>query len=168
MIRKAIEKIVEKRIVSYLQNTNPEKLLQKSEISALKVFQKAARTVPAYRQIIKNAEVDPAAITSIKEFKKHVPLLNKEKTFIAYRDSIRALCTNGNLEQVGAILSSSGQSGTDSFSYGLLTHRDLKDEPHFVDFALDRNFGIAGKRSGHTCGPAYAGTLYQLFCRKTQ
>lgn len=145
MIRNAIEKIVEKRIVSYLQNTNPEKLLQKSEIGALKAFQKAARTVPAYRQIIKNAEIDPAHITNIKEFKKKVPLLNKEKTFIAYRDSIRALCTNGNLDQVGAILSSSGHSG--NFSYGLLTRRDLKDEPHFVDFALDRNFSIAGKRT---------------------
>ena len=104
-------------------------------------FQRAAHEVPAYRTILAEAGVDPAGITSIDAFRKHVPLLDKAGTF--GRFPLAALCRGGDLGRPAWILTSSGHSGR--FAYGMYGAENAEEAVRRLDDALDAIFGVRRK-----------------------
>ena len=109
-------------IIGYLKNTTPQKLSKMSERLLLQAFHRAAESVPAYKEILQNAGVNPDEIKTIQQFRKNVPLLDKDSTVTRYE--IDKLCVNGNLDDVVSLGSSSGTSGI--FSYSVLTKKDIE------------------------------------------
>lgn len=83
---------------------------------ALESFQRAAQRVPAYRTLLEEAGVRPAAIRSLQDFGR-LPVLDKRTTF--QRFAIDLLCLDGQLGRLGSVLTSSGHSGV----FALRAHR---------------------------------------------
>lgn len=144
MLSNLKQSIFHKLARTYLRSSE-SKMLKKSQAGALKAFHNAASNTPFYQAILTKNAVNTQHITNISKFKKFVPVINKNKTFIKYKSRIASLCTGGRIDNVGAILSSSGTSG--DFSYGLLTKTELSSGPVAVDFGLDINFGILNKKT---------------------
>jgi hypothetical protein len=76
-------------------------------------FQRAAREVPAYRDILAAAGVDPARITSIDAFRQYVPPVGQAGTF--GRLPLAALCRGGCMGKPAWGLTSWGYSGRFAF-----------------------------------------------------
>jgi len=110
------------RIIEYLKNTTPQKLSKMSEGMLLQAFHRAAESVPAYKEILQNASIKADEVRTIEQFRKKVPLLDKNSTSARYE--IDKLCVNGNLDDVISLGSSSGSSGV--FSYSVLTKKDIE------------------------------------------
>lgn len=83
------------------------------ERQALKTFQLAAARVPAYKDFLHKHSVDPAKIHTIDEFKRIVPIMDKENYLRAY--PLASLCVDGALHRSPMISVSSGSSGTPFF-----------------------------------------------------
>ena len=49
----------------------------KSEETFLKVFQKAAATVPAYQSVLKKNKINPRSVKNLDDFKK-LPVVDKK------------------------------------------------------------------------------------------
>lgn len=129
-----------------LTGVEPEKLSELSEKKVLKVFEMAASRVPAYKEILAQAGVHPASIKTIEDFKKLVPVLDKEKTFGVWNQrDIRQLCIDGKIDDVHILVSSSGHTGL--FSYGLNTYKELNRSQKSMDLVLDTTFDVAHKKT---------------------
>ncbi|MFA5038139.1 MAG: hypothetical protein WC732_00480 [Candidatus Omnitrophota bacterium] len=129
-----------------LSGLDPEKLSELSEKKVLNIFQTAAARVPAYKEILAQAGLDAASIKTIDDFKKRVPVLDKEKTFGTWnKNDIRKLCMDGRIEDVHVIVASSGHTGL--FSYGLNTYKELERSQRALDFVLDTIFNVSGKKT---------------------
>jgi len=76
--------------------------------AALGIFRDAAARVPAYRQFLRDAGVDPAAVRSPDDFRR-LPLTTKVGYF--QRHPLAALCRNGDLRGAHTIALSSGSTG---------------------------------------------------------
>ncbi|MDD5020021.1 MAG: hypothetical protein PHH75_05755 [Candidatus Omnitrophica bacterium] len=131
--------------IDALNNLDPEQLKELSEKKVLKVFETACARVPAYKEIIRRAEINPSAIKTIEDFKKFVPVIDKEMTFAAWSHDLKQLCLDGALTDVRAIVSSSGHSGL--FSYGLNTSREIERIQDSIDFMLDYIFNVSEKKT---------------------
>ncbi|MGB2753684.1 MAG: hypothetical protein WBD75_13110 [Phycisphaerae bacterium] len=104
-------------------------------------FQRTAREVPAYRDILAEAGVDPAKITSIDAFRQYVPLVDKAGTF--GRFPLAALCRGGRLGKPAWVLTSSGHSG--QFAFGMYDAENADEAVRRVDDALDFFLGVRSK-----------------------
>jgi len=131
--------------LTFFKNTPSQSLLKKSEELAILAFQRATEGVPTYKRLLQERDINPAEVKDIDTFKELVPIIDKKTTFIAYQDRIKELGINGDLEDVASILTSSGHSG--SFSFGLITNKDLKEIGKLIDSTLDYHIGIAGKKT---------------------
>jgi phenylacetate-CoA ligase len=107
----------------------------------LTAFQRAAREVPAYRDILAEAGVDPTRITSIDAFRHHVPLVDKAGTF--GRFPLAALCRGGRLGKPAWVLTSSGHSGR--FAFGMYGAENADEAVRRLDDALDLFLGVRSK-----------------------
>jgi len=132
-----------KMLFGLLKKADDEKLTRMAEDKALKAFHRAAKSVPAYKDILQKADILPEKIHSIDEFKTRVPILDKFSTFAKYE--IEGLCVGNSLDDVAYIDSSSGSSGI--FSYGLLTKKQLKDTYDFQDGGLAEIFNIDKRKT---------------------
>ena len=68
----------------------------------------------AYKALLSQHGVDPAAVVNIDAFRRLVPLTDKNNTFLAH--PIHELCRGGRLKGIKSIVPSSGHSGTFAFS----------------------------------------------------
>lgn len=92
---------------------------------ALKLFHKAAKRVPAYRDFLKSHKVDPNKIKTVDDF-KHLPLVDKENYLRKY--PIKDLCWDGDLFTNNIISVSSGSTGEPFFWYrGKEQHEEAGD-----------------------------------------
>jgi phenylacetate-CoA ligase len=123
----------------------PAMLNSLSEKKAVKAFQAAAAKVPAYRQFLKGKDISPSAIKTIDDFKKNVPVIDKENTFKLYSLEIKKLCLLGEIKDTRTIISSSGHSGC--FSYGLNTQKEIEKSQDTIDFMLDYIFNAKEKKT---------------------
>lgn len=105
---------------------------------AVRVFQEAARRVPAYRTLLQEAGVDPARVGDLEGFHACVPVVTKSQTFGRFR--VSDLCLDGELGCPAAITSSSGHGG--QLSYGIYAGDAEAAESRMVDEGLDTLFGV--------------------------
>ncbi|MFP4472684.1 MAG: hypothetical protein ACLFPX_02265 [Candidatus Omnitrophota bacterium] len=131
-----------RKIVQFLRQTDYDRLLRHGEQRLIKAFQRAARQVPAYRQILSQNHVPVSAIQRPEHFQAHVPVIDK-KIFSAY--PLADLCCGGRLDKVAAVMSSSGFSG--SFSYSLSTQSDAELTADVVDALLDARFDAFNRKT---------------------
>jgi phenylacetate-CoA ligase len=124
--------------IGALRDTTPEMLEAHGEALTLEAFQRVARTVPAYAEALRAANVDPRTVDSIAAFVASAPLLDKHNTFGAH--SISALSTDGNLDGLRSLLTSSGHSGV--FSFGVNTRENVLRSARSIDTVLQYLFNV--------------------------
>jgi phenylacetate-CoA ligase len=112
------------------------------ERMALDAFHRAATRVPAYREVLRQANVDPDRITTIDAFAE-LPILDKASTF--KRFEIEQLCIDGELGRLGTVLTSSGHSGV--FAFGLTETEALAPTTQAMDDLLDYLFAVRSQRT---------------------
>ncbi|MGD9948197.1 MAG: hypothetical protein AB7U29_06910 [Desulfobulbus sp.] len=142
-IRRKLVLIERRKTLKILTTTAPEQLVAHGEQQLLKAFHRAARRVPAYREILKNAGCLPEQVTSIAAFKSLVPLITKEDVFPKY--SIKEICLDGSIGRIRSAMSSSGFSGI--FSFGINTHDNQRNAVKAIDTALDYIFHTSRKKT---------------------
>ena len=107
----------------------------------ISAFGKAADEVPAYQQILVEADIDPDMIKTMDDFCSKVPVLDKPLTF--GRFPVAQLCRGGNLGRPDGVLSSSGHSG--KFAFGIYDGAAAQGEIEQIDNALDLLFQVRSK-----------------------
>ncbi len=132
-----------RRLVRYLSTARPERIVAAGQRRLLRAFRRAARQVPAYRRLLAERGIAPAEITTVRKFRRHVPVLDKHAVF--EMNDLPALCAGGTLEGVRLLYTSSGHSGT--FSFGVETPADAERAAMGLEFLLDRNFGILRRKT---------------------
>lgn len=126
-------------VISFLRSIDPDALVKASEGAALAAFERAYRTVPAYRKIIsEHWNGDEFAIKDMESFRAHVPVVDKHATF--GRFPVRDLCAGGSINGVRSVLTSSGHSGV--FSFGVNTEENLRNSSHAIDLGLEYMFEV--------------------------
>lgn len=131
------------RITRQLITTTPEKLVAAGQRRLLETFHRAARTVPAYMEILRLNGVDPKEITTIEQFRKKVPVVDKETIFAT--NELRDLCMGGCLDNISLFYSSSGHSGV--FSFGVEARTDSKKAALGLEFALNNDFNVLDRNT---------------------
>jgi phenylacetate-CoA ligase len=109
----------------------------------LAAFHRAAATVPAYRQLLREGGIEPGAIVDLETFAARCPILSKSNTFDRF--PIDQLCADGSMRDLADVLTSSGHGGR--FSFGLSTRRQHDESAAMIDDALDEAFGISTRRT---------------------
>ena len=131
-----------RKMARRLELADADNLLSGSGARALRVFHKAAQTVPAYRRILKEQNVSPARIETLDAFRESVPILDKQQWF---GSALAEICVGGKLESIVSFYSSSGQTGF--FSYGVETRKDQKQGALFLEFALQQAFAALDRKT---------------------
>lgn len=85
---------------------------KKGRQKALTTFHETAKKVKAYREFLKEWEVNPEEIETFSDFQK-LPLTDKENYIRKFQ--IDELCLGGRIEEMYTISTSSGSSGIPSF-----------------------------------------------------
>lgn len=129
----------------YLKGIDPVALRRASEKKVLSAFKSAARDIPLYRQILKQHNIDAEKIFDIYEFRRIVPVLDKDKLFSSYRGHVEKLCVEDYLLQAREIVSSSGHSG--KFSFGINSMSLRRQSGELTDVMLDYMFNISANRT---------------------
>ena len=109
----------------------------------LATFRRAAASVPAYRRILDEHGVEPAAIVDRQTFSTRCPILTKANTFDRF--PIDQLCADGTIQELANVLTSSGHGGR--FSFGLSTRQQHAQSASMIDDALDHAFGVRSRRT---------------------
>lgn len=131
-------KLARRVILGRLAKSSPQELVRLGNKSVLKVFRKAAASVPAYRKILQENKVDVAAIRCIDDFHRCCPVLNKQNTFARF--TVDELCIQGVWDQIAGVLTTSGHGAR--FAYGLSTRRQMKHAARAIDLGLQYIFGV--------------------------
>lgn len=132
-------------MLSSLASLDSAKMISLSETGALKSFERAASQVPAYKQLLQDKGVEISGIKNIADFKQHVPVIDKEATFRLNGAEIKKICLRGEIRDARMIISSSGHSG--SFSYGIITQKEIEKSQEETDLLLDAVFGVSRKKT---------------------
>jgi phenylacetate-CoA ligase len=127
-----------RRAERFLTTAPAEEIVAQGQRRALESFHRAARQVPAYGRRLAAAGIAPETITTLEEFRRRVPIVDKVSVFTTA--PLRDLCTGGTLDDIALFYSSSGQTGV--FSFGVCTRADLTNTAAGVEFGLNRNFDI--------------------------
>ncbi len=129
--------------VRALETSAPEDLMARGEGSLLQAFQRAAKEVPAYRQLLQGEGIAPEHVTSAEEFARVVPILDKGAVFPD--NALRDLCVGGTLDGIGSFYSSSGHSGV--FSFGVETRAEAGKVALRLEFMLDAVFSVFKRKT---------------------
>lgn len=123
----------------------PERLLRLSQKRAIKVFKRFAKNVPFYRRYLQISNVRVSSIKTFDDFKRSVPILDKDLLFIANYKNIKEILPHHSLKKCLAILPSSGFSG--SLSFGINALNDARLQERHVDLMLNYVFDVKRKRT---------------------
>ncbi len=99
-----------KKFEKELKNKKPEFWEKVAEEKALKVFEFASKTVPAYKDFLKKNKVNLSKVRSIEDF-KHVPTINKQNYIAEYELKDRVSANSKGF----VVAASSGTSGEPKF-----------------------------------------------------
>lgn len=126
---------------TWFMSTMPASFWEKQGMKkTLKRFQEVASRVPAYKKMLKEHNINPTDITTIKAYKK-LPIIDKKDYLKKYE--IEELCLDGKLSDKYLIDRSSGYSGT-SFFWPRLVEED-KDYPTYMNLAYEQFYHIHQK-----------------------
>jgi phenylacetate-CoA ligase len=117
-------------------------LMQNPASLALEAFHRAAKSVPAYQTLLKEAGINVGDIRDPADFTL-LPLLGKGNTF--QRFGLAELCRDGELGRLGTVLTSSGHSG--AFAFGLTDAAALPAVSAWIDDLLDQLFEVKSTRT---------------------
>jgi phenylacetate-CoA ligase len=126
------------RIARRLRQASAAELAAASERRALEAFHRAAREVPAYGRILRRHGVEAGDIATIEDFRRRVPVIDKEGLFAA--NALREVCAGGGLDDVRLLFSSSGHTGV--FSYGVEKWAEGCSIAAALEFAMHNAYGI--------------------------
>lgn len=115
---------------------------QESLRRAVAAFQEAAAAVPAYGQLVREAGLDPRAVSTLESFQQ-VPILDK-RSYLA-RFALHEICRGGSIGQPQSVLTSSGHSGV--FAFGLYNSADADEELRKIDDYLDDLIQVRTRRT---------------------
>ena len=141
-VREALIQRSIRRAIRDVSAADAETLLSSTSDRVLRTFRRAATTVPAYHHLLDREGVSPANVTSLEEFQRQVPVVDKKGWF---GSDLRDICTGGNLEEIASFYSSSGMTG--SFSYGVETRAEQQQSALSLEFALQQAFGVLDRRT---------------------
>lgn len=128
-------------LMSFFLSSAPPKALEKSGAKfALKVFNEAARRVPAYKKFLADHQLNPETIKTIGDFRK-LPLTGKKNYLDKY--NLKELCLGGTLRDKYLIDRSSGYGGNPSY-WPRLPEED-KGYPLYMENAYRQFFQIDKK-----------------------
>lgn len=114
---------------------------QEAQHAVIAAFRDAAEEVPAYRQILAEAGTNPREVTTLDDFARRVPVIDKASTF--GRFGLPELCRGGSYGKLLSVLTSSGQSGR--FSFGLYDLETAALEVGRIDDTLDRLLSVRSR-----------------------
>lgn len=126
-----------KLLLAILSRVSFERAIRQSQRGALAAFRRTADRVPAYQQLLREANIVPHDIRHHADFSR-LPLLGKHNTF--ERFPLHELCLPGQMEQLASVLTSSGQSG--HFAFGLTTRQQAKKASAMIDLGLEATFEV--------------------------
>ena len=106
-----------------LENIDPDKMEKISEKKAVKAFQYAAKHSKYYKKILKQYNINHKNINDIHNFKKYVPIINKEDIF--KNNNLHDLINNVSSE-ISQYLISSGYSNIMAYNIEKKKHRNQK------------------------------------------
>ncbi len=122
--------------------SKPLEINSSSESLAIQAFQRAARSVPAYRQILSEGGILADQIQSPSDFQR-VPFVDKHNTF--RRFPLEQLCVGGVVGELESVLTSSGHSGV--FAFGLNDKGQRAFAVDWTDGLLDRMFAVRSHKT---------------------
>ncbi len=125
------------KIIEYLKNADPQEIMNEGEKRAIRAFQRAARKLPGYNDIIKRNGINCKSVTNIDTFKQLIPIIDKS----IFNNTIEQLCIDGKINNLKSIMLSSGFSNR--FSYGISSKKELDSLIEFSDMLLELNFKIS-------------------------
>ena len=131
-----------RRAAEQLATADSEALSAGTADRVLRIFQKTARTVPAYRRLLEQEGIAACKVDSLDAFHRQVPIIDKRSWF---GNALKEICTGGNLDGIASFYSSSGQTGF--FSYGVETRQEQKNAALSVEFALQQAFQALDRKS---------------------
>lgn len=132
-----------RRVGRSLSRATADQLEQAGQRELLRAFARAARQVPAYRDLLHSRGVDPAAVRTIDDFQRLVPVLDKQAVFASH--DLPSLLAGGRLGQSNTFWTSSGHSGV--YSFGVDSPADQERAAIAAEFLLDRTFGVLDRRT---------------------
>ena len=126
------------------KNADGAVLGKRADTKVVKLFQKIAHTVPAYKDFLKKAKIDPTKIISIAAFKE-VPHTSKENYVLKYPLADRV--PRGDISAIKVVASSSGSTGDPVFwPRGIAQERAAHayhDEIYTENFLMDKKSTLA-------------------------
>lgn len=131
------------RLHKQIRAADPEKLIDAATRKVVPAFQRAARRVPAYRELLHRHGLDPATIRDLADFQQEVPVLDKQSVFENHE--LHDLCLDGHVDDVALFFSSSG--ATRRFSYGVETYADAGRAALQLEFFLQEYFNALDCRT---------------------
>ncbi len=132
-----------RRIGRSLSRSTADQLEQAGQRELLRAFARAAREVPAYRDLLARHGVSPAAIRTIDDFRRLVPVVDKQAVF--GRGDLTSLLAGGRLGESSVFWTSSGHSGV--YSFGVDNAAQQERAAIAAEFLLDRTFGVLDRRT---------------------
>jgi len=134
-------RLVRKALLAYARRLPPERLQARSLQGALKAVQHAARHSAAYRVLLQESGLDPAAVGPATPLQQ-LPVLTKDNTF--GRFSLEALARPLPPTALADVLTSSGRGGP-GFGFRLTTRRQHESAWFDIDMGLQDVFGVDDK-----------------------
>ena len=132
-----------KRAIWFMSSMKPDFWEKQGDKLALKTFHEAAEKVPAYKDFLKKHGIkDHAKIKTIDDFKKYVPLMDKDNYLRAY--PLEEL-TLGKIEESYTLYMSGGTTGEPT--YYLASREEFQVLPYGVLAIYDYLWDITLKRT---------------------
>lgn len=138
MLPDAIARLSRRLLLAHGRRMDPQRMLERSRQGALQAAVRASRQSRAYRTLLLEHGIDPAALGSVRDLER-LPVLSKANTFgrFALDDLARPVAA----EDLADVLTSSGRSGS-SFGFKLTTRKQLDASSFDIDLGLQDAFGI--------------------------
>ncbi len=122
-------------------NASPQEI----QSQLLLAFRRAAKSVPAYRELCREQGVRTDLVVDLESFTRLCPLLGRANTFDRF--PIDRLCAGGEPGDLAQVLTSSGHGGDGKFSFGLTDRKQVALNEYFIDQAMDEAFLIQTRRT---------------------
>ncbi len=136
-------RLLRKALLAYARRVPHERMQARSVQGALKAAHHAARHCAAYRTLLQESGLDPAAVGPTTPLGQ-LPVLTKENTF--GRFNLEALSRPLPARALADVLTSSGRGGQ-GFGFRLTTRQQHRGAWFDIDLGLQEVFGVDEKPS---------------------
>ena len=118
---------------------------QQIQNQLLMAFHRAAKEVPAYRELCREQGVRTELIVDLESFTRLCPILERSNTFDRF--PIDRLCAGGEQGDLAQVLTSSGHGGSGRFSFGLTDRKQAALNEYFIDQSMDEAFQVKTRKT---------------------